>query len=157
MGLQYPAMKIKARRVYKIMVPEVEKCVDIGNACNDRGHESWATIVEFRRLDGPSHGKMHTGHEVGIFSCENGMRLDVGAGGGCTADAGHDSWATRLQIIPQHGERRALSYGEPCGIFSEEADRRLDFGPCAADGGHDSWATKFRVHEACDNDSDSHS
>lgn len=128
--------------------------LDIGSASVNKecaaSHESWATVLYIRRLDGPSEGPviLGAGHKVGIFCESMEWRLDIGAASmkkECHAD--HESWATKLFIKPADGSTE-VNYGQAVGIFSEDGRVRLDIGsasvkPCA--GTHESWASQLSI------------
>jgi hypothetical protein len=67
------------------------------NEC-DANHESWATQLYIRPVDGSS--EIHYNQLVGIFSKENEKRLDIGSASvKKECDASHESWATQFVIV----------------------------------------------------------
>lgn len=65
-------------------------------------HNSWATQLVLKRLDGASAGPAHYGDLVGFFSQDRQYRLDIGDWAMKeNVPASHESWATQLIIIPQ--------------------------------------------------------
>jgi len=140
------------------LVSENGACrLDVGGASMkkeiDASHESWATRLYLRRLDGPNEGPVRLGHLIGVFSENGKCRLDVGHGSVKECKASHESWATRLFVRPighpANGPAVPLRYNELVGIFSEDGRKRLDIGhaavhkECAAS--HNSWATRLFV------------
>jgi len=137
-----------------ILCENGSKRLDIGNKCVyecSASHDSWATRLVFRRLDGPNEGDVSEDHIFGVF-CENGSkRLDIGIGS-MYADcpASHSSWATRLFVRRLDGANTgSIQYGHVVGIFCEDGSKRLDIGYASVKtecpGDHDSWATRLRV------------
>lgn len=62
-------------------------------------HNSWATRLVVKRVDGPSEGPVHTDHVIGLFSETEAVRLDIGTRAMKeNVPADHDSWATQLNI-----------------------------------------------------------
>lgn len=62
-------------------------------------HDSWATRLLIRRLNGESSGVVSYGDVVGIFSEDGKWRLDIGTDAmKKSVPASHNSWATRLRI-----------------------------------------------------------
>ncbi len=114
-------------------------------------HESWATRLIIRRLNGPSRGPVHDNDVIGIFSEDGRFRLDIGTDAAKkNVPASHQSWATRLRIVRLGGPNVGpVTYEEVVGIFSEDAKFRLDIGTdamkknVAAD--HNSWATRLVI------------
>jgi len=76
---------------------ESEYRLDMGGACNDNpDHESWATILEVRALEGG--GKIRYNQPIGLFCTgENEGKYRVDIGPNC-CDTGHDSWATVFKL-----------------------------------------------------------
>lgn len=65
-------------------------------------HNSWATQLRIRRLDGPNSGAIRYGDVIGVFTEEGHVRLDLGTRAMKEAvPATHNSWATRLRIKPK--------------------------------------------------------
>ena len=131
-------------------------CLDIGAASMkaecEASHESWATRLVIRRVDGPSKGPVSLcSHKVGIFSEKNGKRLDIGSASVRECAASHNSWATRLFIRPLDGSSQ-VQYNQLVGIFSESNGKRLDIGSASVyreiDASHSSWATRLHIHRA---------
>ena len=116
-------------------------------------HDSWATRLVIRRLDGPSQGPVSPDHVVGIFTENGDFRLDLGtAAMKENVPASHDSWATRLRIVRLNGlSLGPLLYGETVGVFTEDGRVRLDLGTRAMKknipASHDSWATRLRIRK----------
>jgi hypothetical protein len=114
-------------------------------------HDSWATRLIIRRLDGQSTGPVRSNHVVGIFS-ENGQyRLDIGTDAmKQNVAASHESWATRLKILQLNSSTLGpVMYEDVVGIFSEDGKYRLDIGTDAMKqnvaASHDSWATRLKI------------
>lgn len=114
-------------------------------------HESWATRLYIRRLDGPSAGPVLSNHLVGIFSEDGRVRLDIGTRAMKeNVPASHRSWATVLYIRrldgPNYGQVR---YGDLVGFFSQDGRVRLDIGSWAmleeVPAYHESWATQLVI------------
>ena len=138
--------------------------LDIGVASFRRNtagtHDSWATRLVLRRLDGANKGDVMEGHVFGIFSEDGRKRLDLG----CASieeqrDVRHESWATRLRIRPLKEDTdatRPLQYNEVVGVFSDDGrSYRLDIGSAACKeqhAEHDSWATRLRLEAIEAND-----
>ena len=114
-------------------------------------HDSWATRLIIRRLDGPSRGPVHNSDVIGIFSEDGRFRLDIGTDAvKRNIPASHESWATRLRIVRLSGPNVGpVTYEDVVGIFSEDAKFRLDIGTDAmkknVPADHDSWATRLRI------------
>ena len=115
-------------------------------------HESWATKLRIKRLDGESSGPVRTEHVVGIFSEDGRKRLDIGtASMKKDISASHESWATMLKILPVGGSKKAgdaIDYGDLVGVFSSTRPFRLDIGSDALnpqDASHNSWATRLKI------------
>ena len=114
-------------------------------------HNSWATRLILKRLDGASSGIVDSSHVIGIFSEDGKWRLDIGdTATKKNMPSSHSSWATRLRIVPL--ERMGLGtirYGEVVGVFSEDGKHRLDIGEAAmkknTPASHNSWATRLKV------------
>merc|ERR1711959_677240 len=101
MGIFFLAMgKIHEKDLIKILSEDKKVRLDIGGDCVLKeipaSHESWATRLIIKRVDGPSRGDIETDHVVGIFSENNDKRLDIG-GDAMKEEvpASHESWATR--------------------------------------------------------------
>ena len=121
-------------------------------------HNSWATRLQIKRLDGPSEGDVEDTHVIGVFTEGGTCRLDIGRGSMKDyAKATHLVSATRLHIWPhtenclpsKNGER--LQYGDIIGIFDQNGDYRLDLGkdcvPKPCPDNRDSWATRLRIQD----------
>jgi hypothetical protein len=114
-------------------------------------HDSWATRLIIRRLDGPSRGPVHGGDLIGIFSEDGRFRLDIGTDAvKRNIPASHESWATRLRIVRLSGPNAGpVTYEDVVGIFSDDGRFRLDIGTDAmkrnVPADHDSWATRLRI------------
>merc|ERR1712232_1529295 len=83
MGIFFLAMgKIHEKDLIKILSEDKKVRLDIGGDCVLKevpaSHESWATRLIIKRLDGPNKGPVQTDHVVGIFSEDGQKRLDVG-------------------------------------------------------------------------------
>lgn len=80
-------------------------------------HDSWATRLIIKRLDGKSAGEVCYGDIVGIFSEDEKYRPDIGTDAVKKAvPAAHNSWATRLRIqdadpITHAGKRLSAWFG----------------------------------------------
>lgn len=117
-------------------------------------HDSWATRLVIKRLDGANSGPISDEHLVGIFSEDGKVRLDIGTDAmKKNVPATHDSWATRLVIKSLDGTNSgSVCYGQVVGIFSEDEKYRLDIGTDAVKknvpSSHDSWATRLRIQDA---------
>jgi len=128
--------------------------LDIGVHCVKNevpaSHDSWATRLVIKRLDGPSEGVVQSDHVVGIFS-ENGQhRLDVGVRAmKKNGPPSHESWATRLNIKRLGEGKGPLMYNEIVGVFSECGNKRLDIGERSmkenVPAAHNSWATSLKI------------
>ncbi|NEO40652.1 MAG: hypothetical protein F6J90_31695 [Moorea sp. SIOASIH] len=116
-------------------------------------HDSWATRLVIERLDGPSSGPVEPDHLVGIFSEDGSTRLDLGIRAMKEeVPASHESWATRLRIVPLNElALGSITYGTVVGVFSEDARVRLDVGICAmkeeVPASHESWATRLHIRK----------
>lgn len=114
-------------------------------------HDSWATRLTIKRLDGTSSGPVLADHVVGIFSEDDKWRLDIGERAMKeNVPASHNSWATRLRIVRLNGlSIGPIIYGEVVGIFSEDGNWRLDIGERAmkenVPASHNSWATRLKI------------
>jgi hypothetical protein len=114
-------------------------------------HDSWATRLIIRRLDGPSRGPVGSNHVVGIFSEDGKFRLDIGTDAmKRNVPASHVSWATQLRINRLNSSNIGpVMYEDVVGIFSEDGKYRLDIGTDAmkqnVPASHDSWATRLRI------------
>ena len=114
-------------------------------------HNSWATRLIIKRLDGPSTGPVLPDHIVGIFSEDGKWRLDIGERAMKeNVPASHNSWATRLRIVRLTGlSLGPVTYGDVVGIFSEDGKWRLDIGERATKenvpASHNSWATRLKI------------
>lgn len=114
-------------------------------------HNSWATQLEIRRLDGPSTGPVMSDHEVGIFSPTQPYRLDIGTRATKeNVPETHRSWATVLEIRAANGTKTGpVQYGDLIGIFSTTQPYRLDIGTRATKedvpASHSSWATVLKI------------
>ena len=77
-----PTCELTSRTKIKVLSENGNCRLDVGGASMraeiDASHESWATRLFIRRLDGPSEGPVELGHLVGIFASNNNVRLDVG-------------------------------------------------------------------------------
>ncbi|MEQ4616765.1 MAG: ETX/MTX2 family pore-forming toxin [Corticimicrobacter sp.] len=118
-------------------------------------HDSWATRLVIRRLDGPNTGTVAADHTVGIFSEDGRVRLDIGNWAmQREVPASHESWATRLVIrkLDGTGAGTPVRYGDLIGIFSEDGKFRLDIGIDAVKkeilADHDSYATRFHIQDS---------
>lgn len=77
---------------------DIGQCKE-GKKTQPEDHESWATLLEIRRLDGDSVGPVRQNHVVGFFSKDGKFRLDIGAGSfNKNTPADHNTWATRLRV-----------------------------------------------------------
>jgi hypothetical protein len=152
--------------------------LDIGSASVYRecsaSHESWATRLTIRRLDGPSDGPVCAGHLVGFFG--GGKRLDLGPDSmRAVCPPQRESWGTRLHIrpllppaVPASGasssssgalsgaeaalEMSTVKYGELVGVFSADGTKlkRLDIGSASVrevGDGTDTCTTRLRIQE----------
>ena len=140
---------------YSLRMEDGRWRLDIGDAAMKKNipasHNSWATRLILKRLDGASSGSVKSSHLVGIFSEDGKWRLDIGeAATKKNIPSSHNSWATRLRILPL--ERMGLgkiSYGEVVGVFSEDGKWRLDIGVAAmkknTPASHNSWATRLQI------------
>jgi len=146
--------KIQEKDLIKILSEDKKVRLDIGGDCVLKevpaSHESWATRLIIKRVDGPSHGDIETDHVVGIFSEDGQTRLDVGERAmKKNGSPSHESWATRLYIRRLNGGKGYLKYDELVGIFSENNDKRLDIGGDAmkeeVPASHESWATRLFI------------
>ena len=117
-------------------------------------HESWATRLYIRRVDGPSVGNVEDTHLVGIFSEKHGKRLDIGEGSMKEkVPVTHFSHATKLKIrsLTNKNDGDVIQYGDLVGVFSENGQHRLDIGSGACNetpDSHNSWATRLRIQQA---------
>ncbi|MGB1256646.1 MAG: OmpA family protein [Thiolinea sp.] len=117
-------------------------------------HESWATRLRIKRLDGPNQGPVNSDHLIGIFAEDGRARLDIGARAMKEeVPADHRSWATRVVFKRLDGpDEGPVQYGELLGIFSEDNRARLDIGIRAVKEevppNHESWATRLRIKKA---------
>ncbi|MHC5053441.1 MAG: ETX/MTX2 family pore-forming toxin [Planctomycetota bacterium] len=117
-------------------------------------HDTWATRLVIKRLDGESSGAVSDYDVVGLFSEDGKFRLDIGTGAmKKNTPADHESWATRLLIRRLDGESSGdVCYGHVVGVFSEDGKYRLDIGTGAvkknAAADHDTWATRLRIQDA---------
>lgn len=65
-------------------------------------HNSWATQLVIKRLDGPNRGPISYGEVVGVFSSDRNFRLDIGTRAVKEdVPSSYNSWGTRLRITPQ--------------------------------------------------------
>ncbi len=116
-------------------------------------HNSWATRLVIKRLDGPSRGAVLPNHVVGIFSENGRVRLDIGTWAmKRNIPASHNSWATRLRIVPLNKLALGrITYGTVVGIFSKNGKFRLDIGRRAVKkevpASHNSWATRLKIRK----------
>lgn len=114
-------------------------------------HNSWATRLVVKRVDGPSEGPVHTDHVIGLFSETEPVRLDIGTlAMKEDVPASHISWATVLQFQRLDGPNVGnLRYGDVVGVFSTTDPVRLDIGTLAmkenVPADHDSWATQLNI------------
>ncbi len=149
--------QIKYQDVRGIFSENLKVRLDIGTKAVKKAvpasHDSWATRLVFKRLDGKSEGEVHDEHLVGIFSEDGKYRLDIGTMAMKeNVPASHESWATKLKIKKIKGSSSGfIHYGDVVGIFSEDEKYRLDIGTKAmkkkVPASHDSWATRLRVLE----------
>ena len=113
-------------------------------------HDSWATRLIIKRLDGPNTGPVLQDHVIGIFGMNGQHRLDIGTRSMKeVVPASHESWATRLRIVPlSRVGTGPIQYNEVVGIFSEDKKWRLDIGTAAVkesvSASHESWATRLK-------------
>jgi len=138
--------KLKDGFVISIFSPETgENRFDCGSCCADEDHDSWATVLCFKKVgDEGDDGHVHMDDEFGIFSVEDGRRLDIG---GCSCDMGHDSWATQLEVRSIEGGRH-IRYNQPVALYcTDDSDKRVDIGSAVTDAGHESWATKLGMEK----------
>lgn len=154
-----PALEVSgASRVVGIFSEDGNFRLDIGTRAMKQNvpasHESWATRLILKRLDGPNTGPISPDHVVGIFSMNERFRLDIGTRAMKeNVPADHESWATRLRIVPLNRVGGGpVQYNEVVGIFSEDGKFRLDIGTGAVKedvpASHNSWATRLRIREA---------
>ncbi|MGB1256647.1 MAG: hypothetical protein ACPG51_12345 [Thiolinea sp.] len=114
-------------------------------------HDSWATRLIIKRLDGRNDGPVSPEHLVGIFSEDGRARLDIGIRAMKEEiPADHESWATKLTIKRLDGDNQGpVHYDDVVGIFSEDGRVRLDVGIRAMKeeipADHESWATRLRI------------
>lgn len=114
-------------------------------------HESWATRLKIKRLDGPSTGVVCSNHVIGIFSEDGKFRLDIGTQAVKEdVPASHVSWATLLNIQPVDGaSHNEVEYGTTIKILSQDNQARLDIGTDTMKvnvaASHDSWATRLKI------------
>ena len=131
--------------------------LDIGTDATKKtipaAHNSWATRLKIKRLDGENSGVISDRHVVGIFSEDGKFRLDIGTDAmKKNVPAKHISWATRLVIKRLDGASSGeVCYGHVVGIFSENEKYRLDIGTDAmkttVPAAHNSWATRLRIQD----------
>ena len=141
----------------KIISENNEARLDIGVWCVKEevpsNHNSWATRLQIKRLDGPNRGLVNTNHVIGIFSEDGKTRLDLGERAmKKNGRISHESWATRLRMKRLNGTSNTpLRYGEIIGLFSECGKKRLDIGERAMKenipASHDSWATRLHIQK----------
>jgi hypothetical protein len=151
----YGAPFINGSTVVGIFASNGDYRLDIGTMAMKKNtpasHNSWATRLILKRLDGPSKGNVSPGDIVGVFSENLSYRLDIGnAATKENVPASHNSWATRLKIIKLNGNINGpLKYGDVVGIYSEDQKYRLDIGEAATKkntpASHNSWATRLKV------------
>jgi len=143
-------------QIVSIFCEDLHVVLDIGSDCVkeiDASHDSWATRLVFRRLDGLNEGPVDRSHVFGLFSQDGRCRLDVGSD--CMKKeqpASHVSWATRLYIEPWDKlNRQTVNYGDVVHIISEDKRRCLDIGIYSMlkeqSADHDSWATRLKVRD----------
>mmetsp|Transcript_17271 Transcript_17271/g.26995 ORF Transcript_17271/g.26995 Transcript_17271/m.26995 type:complete len:312 (-) Transcript_17271:63-998(-) len=104
---------VSTAHVFGIFTEDGQTRLDIGIRAMKKeipmSHDSWATLLYVKRLGeqpkpvGFGVGfPIQYGEVVGVFSQSNNKRLDVGAQSLKEAvPASHDSWATRLKIVPK--------------------------------------------------------
>lgn len=149
------AQEIQYGQIVGIFSPSQPYRLDIGTRATKENvpasHESWATRLRIRRIDGRSEGPVMSNHLVGFFSEDDRYRLDIG--NRATKEnvpSSHRSWATLLRIQRLDGPSTgAVYYGDLVGVFSEDNRYRLDIGTRAmkenVPASHRSWATELTV------------
>lgn len=148
-------MDIEYGKVYGIYSYDNKARLDIGSYGVKKevpaSHDSWATRLIIKRLDGESKGPVSSTHKIGIFSENGTTRLDIGTDAmQHEVPITHESWATKLIIKKLNGESSGtVNYGDIIGIFSENGTIRLDIGSLAmkkeVPASHESWATILKI------------
>lgn len=146
--------------IIKIVSQDGQSRLDIGSASlkpQSSDHNSWATMLQIKRLDGESTGVVLYSHVIGIFSQDGRVRLDIGSLAVTPQSPDHESWATQLFISnADNNERKPglrksgqVRYGDPIGIYSFDGKFRLDLGSDSmkteVPASHDSWATRLNI------------
>lgn len=114
-------------------------------------HDSWATRLVIKRLDGPSSGAVSDDQVVGIFSEDGKVRLDIGHDATKKdIPATHYCWGTRLIIKRLDGSSSGdVCYDHVVGIFSQDGKYRLDISTSAmkkdVPAKRDCWATRLKI------------
>lgn len=114
-------------------------------------HNSWATRLVVRRLDGLNSGPVMSDHLIGLFSETQQVRLDIGTRAmKQNIPASHRSWATVLKMKRLDGPNLGnVRYGDVVGVFSTTSQVRLDIGTAAmkenVPASHESWATRLNI------------
>ena len=155
LGFGSPAIANDWNQVVGVFSEDGKWRLDIGEAAMKKNipasHNSWATRLVLKRLDGASSGSVEQSHVIGIFSEDGKWRLDIGeAATKKNIPSSHNSWATRLRIVPlNQADIGRISYGQVVGIFSEDGKWRLDIGEAAmkknTPASHNSWATRLKI------------
>ncbi|MBL4940219.1 MAG: SUMF1/EgtB/PvdO family nonheme iron enzyme [Colwellia sp.] len=144
---------ITQKDIIAIMTENGEWRLDIGATATKKlvttNHESWATRLVIRRLDGPSEGRLESNHVFGVFSENGKYRLDIGQSIKKTSIDISDS-TTKFRIKPLKNDPNAeVHYGDLVGIYSSDMGYRLDIGKDtmkrSTKAKHDSWATRFKA------------
>ena len=148
---------INENDLIKIISQDNQARLDIGVHCVKEEvpayHNSWATRLQIKRLDGPNEGFVNVNHVIGIFSEDGKTRLDLGERAmKKNGSVSHESWATRLHVKRlQPSGNTPIKYGEIIGLFSECGRKRLDIGERSmkenVPAHHDSWATRLRINK----------
>ncbi|MBX2826520.1 MAG: matrixin family metalloprotease [Flavobacteriaceae bacterium] len=129
--------------------------LDIGEDATKKnvpaGHNSWATRLVIKRLNG-AQGPIMQDDVIGIFTEDGKYRLDIGTDAmQKTVPASHNSWATRLKIVGREKEEGPIFHGDRIEIYSEDGKYKLDIGTDAMKkaipADHNSWATRFKIRQ----------
>jgi len=153
-------MDIEYNKIYGVYTYNKKSRLDVGTWAMKKlvpsDHDSWATRLVIKRLDGENNGTVSSAHKVGIFTESGTVRLDLGTQAmKKEIPATHDSWATRLVIKAlKDGKIDAsksghVKYGDVVGIFCEDDSVRLDLGLDAMQkevpASHESYATELSI------------
>jgi len=126
----------------KIFMPGMKKRLDMTTCVAEGSHESWATILVFKKVgDETYEGQVDLADLIGIYSADNGQRLDAAS---LACEETHESSGSLLEV--RHSHKGALKYNAEMALFSSDSnhDKRMDIGSVSGQVS-DSDTTTFSI------------